>query len=296
MFHPRLLILLSVLAFPTPGLAQEAPDREAILAAVNRFLAGARARDTVMMASVGMPGATVGSASYADGKVTIGGGMAAAVHAAVATMQDVADEKLLAAEVWQDGDIATIWGPYELGLGSKLLHCGYNGYNMARVDGRWQYASVIFTERPTECPSIRAAARGTPREPGSSDRSAVLQAVEGFFAAMRNKDSAGLANSFTSRATWTVASYRESKVVVSRRVASLDVDRMAKSPQALDERWLGEPIVRIDGDIALVWGYYQFKVDGKVTHCGYDSFHMLRQAGAWRIEGGAYTVRPAGCR
>jgi hypothetical protein len=79
-------------------------------------------------------------------------------------------------------------------------------------------------------------------------------------------------------------------------MASLDVGRMSKSKQALDERFIGEPTVRIDGDVALVWGYYQFKVDNKVSHCGYDSFHMLKENGAWKIESGSYTVRPDGCK
>jgi hypothetical protein len=71
---------------------------------------------------------------------------------------------------------------------------------------------------------------------------------------------------------------------------------MSRSPQDLDERFLEEPVVRVDGEVAVVWGYYQFKVGAKVTHCGYDSFHMLRENGVWRLEGGIYTVRPDGCR
>jgi hypothetical protein len=31
----------------------------------------------------------------------------------------------------------------------------------------------------------------------------------------------------------------------------------------------------------------EFKVDCKVTHCGHDSFHMLRENGVWKLEGGA---------
>jgi hypothetical protein len=276
--------------------AQTAPDRDAIVAAVNKFFAGMKARDTAMMSSTSMPGATMAYAAYRAGKTTTGGAMAATQAVNVAAMAEAADERLLASEVWQDGDIATVWGPYEIFLGAKQLHCGYDGFNMARVEGVWQFSSVIYSARPDDCDAIRAAAKGPPREPSATERAEVLKAVEGFFTAMRKKDSAALANSFTERANWTTAVHRAGRDSVSRRMASLDVGRMSKSKQALDERFIGKPTVRVDGDVALVWGYYQFKVDNKVTHCGYDSFHMLKENGTWKIESGAYTVRPDGCR
>jgi ketosteroid isomerase-like protein len=166
---------------------------------------------------------------------------------------------------------------------------------MVRVNGAWQFAGAIYSARPDACPAIRRAAKATAREPKAAERAEVLKAVEGFFTAMRARDSAGLANSFTSRASWVTVAYRDGKPTVARRAASLDAGRMARSPQDLDERFLRNPVVRIDGDVALVWGSYQFKVGGKVSHCGYDSFHMLRERGVWRLEGGIYTVRPDGC-
>ena len=291
-----LALFLGALLVPAVGSAQAAPDQEAIVAAVNRYFAGMKARDTVAMSASTMPGATLGFAAYRAGKVATGGAISTVQHANIAAMAEAPDERLLGAETWQDGDIATVWAPYEIFLGTKLLHCGYDGVNLARVNGVWQLATIVYTARPDECDAIRAAAKQGPRQPSAAERAEVLQAVDGFFGAMKKKDSAGLANSFTERATWTVASYRGEKAVVTGRAASLDIERMSKSKQALDERWIGEPTVRVDGDVALVWGFYQFKVDGKVTHCGYDSFHMLKEKGAWRIEGGAYTVRPTGCK
>lgn len=285
------------LCLASPGVAQKAPDHDAIVAAVGRHFAGMKARDTAMMASVSHPGATTAAASYRDGKVTIRGSETSAGRARIAAMTEAPNEWLLASEVWQDGDLATVWAPYEIHVGARLLHCGYDGYNMVRANGVWQIAGTVYTARPDDCPAIRAAAAHKPApEPSAAERAAVLAAVEGFFTGMRARDSAGLANGFTARATWVTAGYREGKVSISRRSAADDVGRMTRSPQDLDERWLEEPVVRVDGDVALAWGYYQFKVGGKVSHCGYDSFHMIREDGAWKIEGGVYTVRPDGCR
>ena len=154
--------------------------------------------------------------------------------------------QMLASEVWQDGDIATVWGPYEISLGTRTLHCGYDGFNMVRVNGTWQFAGAIYSARPDACPAIRAAAKASTRKPKPAERAEVLKAVEGFFTAMRSRDSAGLANSFTSRANWVTVAYRDGKATVARRAASLDVGRMSQSPQELDEKFLEEPVVRVD--------------------------------------------------
>jgi hypothetical protein len=286
---------LGHLCVARPGTAQMAPDRDAIIAAVARHFAGMNARDTAMMASVSHPGATTAAASYRDGTATIRGGETATGRARVAAMAEEPNEWLLASEVWQDGDVAAVWAPYEVHLGARQLHCGYDGYNMVRAEGAWQIAGTVYTARPDGCPAIRAAAKGAPPEPSAADRTAVLAAVEEFFTGMRTRDSAGLASGFTSRATWVTVAYREGKTTIGRRSAAGDVGRMTRSPQDLDERFLEDPVVRVDGDVALVWGYYQFKVGGKVSHCGYDSFHLVRESGTWRLEGGVYTVRPDGC-
>jgi len=290
-----LAVLIGILAFPARGQAQAAPDRAAILAAVNKFFGGMKARDTTMMASVMHPGATIAAAEYPSGEVRIGGGVAADQFAGIAAMTASPDEHYLASEVWQDGDIATVWGPYEISLGGRVLHCGYDAFNMVRVNGAWQIAGAVYSARPDGCPAIRAAAKA-PAKPKAAERAEVMKAVDGFFTAMRGRDSAGLADGFTSRANWVTVAYRDGKSTVARRAASADVGRMSHAQQDLDERFLQDPVVRIDGDIAVVWGYYQFKVGGKVSHCGYDSFHMLKENGVWRIEGGIYTVRPEGCK
>lgn len=55
------------------------------------------------------------------------------------------------------------------------------------------------------------------------------------------------------------------------------------------------PEVRVYGDFAMIWGRYVFFVDGKVSHCGVNSFHMVRTDAGWKIGGIASTIEPAGC-
>ncbi len=109
----RLVIGAAGLCLASPGVAQKAPDRDAIVAAVTRHFAGMKSRDTAMMASVSHPGATTAAASYRDGKPTLRGGVTAAQRSRIAAMTEEPNEWLLASEVWQDGDVAAVWAPCE---------------------------------------------------------------------------------------------------------------------------------------------------------------------------------------
>lgn len=55
------------------------------------------------------------------------------------------------------------------------------------------------------------------------------------------------------------------------------------------------PKVEIHGDLALVWGRYVFFVDGKISHCGVNAFHLVRTDAGWKIAGASSSMEPQGC-
>ena len=61
----------------------------------------------------------------------------------------------------------------------------------------------------------------------------------------------------------------------------------------LERMW--EPQVRVHKGIANLWAPYDFWLDGKFSHCGIDSFELMKTAGGWRLTGGSYTVEREGC-
>jgi hypothetical protein len=75
-----------------------------------------------------------------------------------------------------------------------------------------------------------------------------------------------------------------------------DFARAATNPSQppLDER-IRNPVVQIDGDLATVWAEYQVRRDGKVTHCGYDAFHLAKLGAKWKIINISDTFRQTGC-
>ena len=56
-----------------------------------------------------------------------------------------------------------------------------------------------------------------------------------------------------------------------------------------------DPKVELFGDLAMVWGRYVFFLNGKILHCGVDSFHLVRTDANWKIVNASSTLEPNGC-
>lgn len=61
------------------------------------------------------------------------------------------------------------------------------------------------------------------------------------------------------------------------------------------ERFTSPPTVLIHGRMAQVWGDYEFLFNGKFTHCGVDSFSLLKSAEGWKVAEIVDTQEAAGC-
>jgi hypothetical protein len=49
------------------------------------------------------------------------------------------------------------------------------------------------------------------------------------------------------------------------------------------------------GSVAAVWTEYDFYLNGKLRHCGIDSFNLLRTSRGWRIAAISDTRETSGC-
>jgi len=61
------------------------------------------------------------------------------------------------------------------------------------------------------------------------------------------------------------------------------------------ERWTGEPTVLVHGPIAVVWGEYDFWIDGEFSHCGIDLVDIAKVGGEWKIANFTWTVEIDDC-
>jgi hypothetical protein len=57
-----------------------------------------------------------------------------------------------------------------------------------------------------------------------------------------------------------------------------------------------KPEVRVEGDVATVWGRYDFHVGERLTNCGINSFQLLRTPDGWKIIHIVSTILTTGCQ
>jgi hypothetical protein len=62
----------------------------------------------------------------------------------------------------------------------------------------------------------------------------------------------------------------------------------AKAPEFIEK--MAQPKAEIFGDMALVYGRYTFHVGDKFSHCGTNSFNLVRTTTGWKIANAASTL------
>jgi hypothetical protein len=93
----------------------------------------------------------------------------------------------------------------------------------------------------------------------------------------------------------TVVVNREGKVSVRNEPITGFADVLSKQKKGdLDERIEFETI-KIDGPMATVWTPYKFYFQGNFSHCGVNSFQLVKLNGTWKIQYIIDTRRRQGC-
>ncbi len=73
------------------------------------------------------------------------------------------------------------------------------------------------------------------------------------------------------------------------------VSKLENDGHVYVERWTGEPTVMLRGPIAVVWGEYDFWIDGEFSHCGVDSADLVKVDNQWKIANMMWTVEKEDC-
>lgn len=150
-------------------------------------------------------------------------------------------------------------------------------------------ASIVVLALAAGTAPVRAQAA-----PDTS-RAQVLATIDSFLVGLRTKDTALMARKVDSLSRFTLLRPGPGGTRVMLLPAA-EFMRVVSRPEqpALDEP-IRNPVVQVDGDLATVWAEYQVRIDGKVSHCGFDAFHLARLAGQWKILNVSDTFRRTGC-
>ena len=60
-------------------------------------------------------------------------------------------EKLLSWDIKINGNLASVWTPYEFYLNGKLSHCGANSFQLFNNNGKWEIIYLVDMRRRKNC-------------------------------------------------------------------------------------------------------------------------------------------------
>lgn len=128
-----------------------------------------------------------------------------------------------------------------------------------------------------------------------STQDSIKATINALFDGMKAADAKQIRGAFADSALLqTIQTTKEGTTVRNEPLAEFvaSVSKLAKGDA--DERVEFE-LIKIDGPLATVWTPYKFYYKGNFSHCGVDSYQMVRINGTWKIQYLIDTRRKTGC-
>ena len=142
---------------------------------------------------------------------------------------------------------------------------------------------------------VQPILKGTGLPPPGSDEGAIMAPIDTLLNALTAKDEAAVLAVTLPEGSATQAAVAADGTRTRNTTRWADFAANLKTaPGRLVER-LGQPAIEFDEDTAMVWAPYTFTIDGKLTHCGYDHFDLVRVDGRWKVLNLTWSKRTTGC-
>jgi hypothetical protein len=128
----------------------------------------------------------------------------------------------------------------------------------------------------------------------AGEREEILKAAQSLFDAMVARDTTQLRQTFTADGRFISTWMRNGKPV-TRNLSVTDFSKMVVATKEPYRERMFEPQVLVEGDVAVVWGKYDFHVGTKLTNCGINAVQMVHTADGWKISQVTSTINTEGC-
>lgn len=124
----------------------------------------------------------------------------------------------------------------------------------------------------------------------------IKKTITNLFDGMRTSDTTLMRSAFSSSAVLqTVFRNKEGKVIVRSDSVNKFIESIGKPRKDVYDERITFDIIRIDADLAIAWTPYKFYVNDKFSHCGVNSFQLVRMNDGWKIQYLIDTRRKDGC-
>ncbi|MBD0326505.1 MAG: serine hydrolase [Pyrinomonadaceae bacterium] len=131
-------------------------------------------------------------------------------------------------------------------------------------------------------------------EQARADEAAVTNVVKRLFDTMQARQGEELRGLFLPEGRLVSTQTRQGQPTTRYLSRDEFVKMTIETKEPFLERMF-EPEVRVQGDMATVWGRYDFHVGERLTNCGFNSVQLLRTPEGWKIINIASTILTVGC-
>jgi hypothetical protein len=118
-----------------------------------------------------------------------------------------------------------------------------------------------------------------------NDETTIKQTINRLFDGMRQSDTAMIRSAFAPEGILqTVVKNKEGKVFIQSEPLDSFIAFVGKPHKEVYDERITFDLIKVDGDLAIAWTPYKFYVDEKFSHCGVDSYQLVKLNGEWRIQ------------
>ncbi len=150
----KIIILLLLLTASQIIYAQQETSKQAIKKTINRFFEGLHKGDSII----------IGKTLHKDIKIQTTntnpkGEKVLKTESRLGLLTNVANkkpeikffEKLLSYDIKIDGNLASVWTPYEFYFNDNFSHCGANSFQLFNNNGSWEIIYLVDMRRRQGC-------------------------------------------------------------------------------------------------------------------------------------------------
>ena len=129
-----------------------------------------------------------------------------------------------------------------------------------------------------------------------NEDAAIRQTISQLFDGMRQSDTGMIRAAFAPGAILqTVIRNKEGKVIIQSEPLDSFLFFMSKPHKEVYDERISFELIKTDGDLATAWTPYKFYLGATFSHCGVDSYQLVRLNGIWKIQYLIDTRRKSGC-
>ncbi|MTI88097.1 MAG: nuclear transport factor 2 family protein [Balneolaceae bacterium] len=149
----HLMVLLIFVGNLIPEAHAQSEDVKEVKKTIQSLFEGMKKSDSAMVAAafVKSPAMQTVAQNPAGETMIQHGDLEKFKQAVSIPKEQLWDERINSYDINIDGNMASVWTPYEFWVGDTFSHCGVNSFLMVKLGGVWKILSVTDTRRKENC-------------------------------------------------------------------------------------------------------------------------------------------------